>query len=389
MSRIYHESYVTLAAVMAADASEGCFAVADPKYVPKSLRFSTSASESCNVTYNAIMRSKKTKGILDERAWVLQETLLSPRTVRFLEQELVWECRQASACESSEFYDDSVTKVMHSYNGLTSSSSDIEMERCWETIVQAYTKRALSYSSDIFPALQGLAATMPSRMGDYLAGHWRNTLPQSLRWSQACFSSVATRPSVRRPAEWRAPTWSWASICAAVRWPGSAGSLCQVWDAETTLKGNDPSGQLLSGKLTLKGQYLMGTVHYNSPDSYGRPREPSVVMTINKYVIHERVNWDYDIRLEEQHHVPHGSAVMVLKLASLPNLHYWLILRASDADQQTHERLGLMSRSVSIDLMGSNRNLGRDNWDRQLVACREVEVLDNAAEGNEIVVTII
>jgi hypothetical protein len=37
---------------------------------------------------------------LSKRAWILQEHLLSPRTLHFSKAQVFWECREANACES-------------------------------------------------------------------------------------------------------------------------------------------------------------------------------------------------------------------------------------------------------------------------------------------------
>jgi hypothetical protein len=61
-------------------------------------------------------------------------------------------------------------------------------------------------SQDKLPVLSGVAKyIMKQRPGDeYLIGMWRKTLIVDLRW-QACGLT-------KRPARWRSPSWSWASI---------------------------------------------------------------------------------------------------------------------------------------------------------------------------------
>jgi hypothetical protein len=69
----------------------------------------------------------------------------------------------------------------------------------------------LTKTSDRLVALQGLATQVEQLTGQrYCAGFWINdNLPTSLLWTAAA-------PPFLRPREYRAPSWSWASIDGSV-----------------------------------------------------------------------------------------------------------------------------------------------------------------------------
>jgi len=102
----------------------------------------------------------------------------------------------------------------------------------WISLVQAYSKRKLTRPEDKLPALAGLARLLAQQTGDtYFAGVWGKHLPEDLFWRvyareepmllakpgdtiQARYGAILS--SVSKPATYRAPTWSWASIDANV-----------------------------------------------------------------------------------------------------------------------------------------------------------------------------
>ncbi|KAL8771546.1 MAG: hypothetical protein Q9209_002988 [Squamulea sp. 1 TL-2023] len=103
MSRIYSNSVLTLAALWGDDSNSGCFVERNPL-----------ATEDCRIGQwehgNVFVRSgdRKRGQSLDlvqpkpllQRAWVLQERFLSPRTLFYGPWELLWECGERAASET-------------------------------------------------------------------------------------------------------------------------------------------------------------------------------------------------------------------------------------------------------------------------------------------------
>ena len=55
----------------------------------------------------------------------------------------------------------------------------------WRKMVEAYTRKRLTYESDLLPALSGIANRIYDR-GRYLGGVWESVLSDQLAW----YSSV-------------------------------------------------------------------------------------------------------------------------------------------------------------------------------------------------------
>jgi hypothetical protein len=83
-----------------------------------------------------------------------------------------------------------------------------ELHDIWFKLIGSYSPLKMTYSSDKLVALSGVAEVVYGAQDfchGYLAGLWRETLIQDMLW----FVTTAHEP---RPSEFRAPSWSWASV---------------------------------------------------------------------------------------------------------------------------------------------------------------------------------
>ncbi|KAE9379674.1 HET-domain-containing protein, partial [Stipitochalara longipes BDJ] len=180
MADIYKNAYVTIAAESSKDSHEGMFTLDD--------------WETCvNGTGSALRL----------RGWVLQESLLAPRTIRVSSQQMFW--------ESNELGDSDTDLEDMTDQGLT--ARDIIYLQ-WSSIIRDYSHRKLSVSSDIFPALEGLAREFNTHLNDtYIAGLWKQDLLRGLLW-RIEGSKPGELPLEATP--YRAPSWSWASTFGGI-----------------------------------------------------------------------------------------------------------------------------------------------------------------------------
>lgn len=217
------------------------------------------------------------------RGWIFQERLLAPRTVHFGPEEISWECLETSTCQCVQDEDrpsrDNVTWLDAGSLGSFSMSKEIvnpqsmsdwnpqTIIRCWHRIVEEYSKLELSYEFDILPALSGLAALFePYQASPYLAGLWEGSLFQDLLWHHE-------RPHDDPPAmtfrssQWRAPSWSWASLKCPVKFIDVAAGLsplCSLCEASCEpVTGSGSLGQLATGYLLLRGKLISLTLHHS------------------------------------------------------------------------------------------------------------------------------
>lgn len=83
----------------------------------------------------------------------------------------------------------------------------------WYRLVINYSSRRLTISSDSLLAISAIAAQIQPLLDDeYCARHWKSRLHMESRWRTV----VPLRNRAVRPSEYRAPSWSWASVSAPI-----------------------------------------------------------------------------------------------------------------------------------------------------------------------------
>jgi hypothetical protein len=106
--------------------------------------------------------------------------------------------------------------------------------------------------------------------GEYLVGLWRDDFIRNLLWYVEVLESGNGGPS-RRPQNYRAPSWSWASIDGGkvvmgsqsderYRHEGNSSPEVQIIDVRIDLLTSDPTGQVKYGSLQLFGPLMTVTI---------------------------------------------------------------------------------------------------------------------------------
>lgn len=357
MSQIYANACMTLSATWATDPSHGCFRRPNERYKSRTKDFMNSDHRSYTLHCHELLPRLNTP--LQRRGWVFQERMLSRRIVHFMEQELWWECRTSFLCECGNHSNQDLGIGMDWKSKMNSLSSPGDIQVYWEYIVQIYTMKSLTYSSDIFPALQGLAKLFPSSMGQYLAGHWESTLVKSLCW-------YPKQPAALEPNQWRAPSWSWAAAQGAVKWLRNAdrGAPCvTVLSVTTTPKGDDPMGQISYGAIVLRGKCLTGHLVSRDHGSYAHHElwlnesENGFPSSYNPF----SPDWKAISRLENKTPLV-AIRILGIKGISETGDGCWLILRSADVEAGAFVRIGIMYAYSSNrgELYGINLNARYD-----------------------------
>lgn len=133
-------------------------------------------------------------GALVKRAWATQEWLLSRRMVFYAATQMIWSCKIITQRETGE------KCFNHARNPR------------WKTIVELYSERLLSVSSDKLIALEGLRTEMGKKTGDtYVWGLWKESFPEQLLWQVA---RRVDKEFVDGEGNEKldVPSWSWAKI---------------------------------------------------------------------------------------------------------------------------------------------------------------------------------
>ena len=387
MSDIYRSTWLTLAATVAPNASAGLFRTSQPESAFRSLSYKSL----CGKVYDIHCRqplihdwSDFKRSVLMVRAWAFQERMLSPRILHFMDEELWFECCEAFACECSTVqqpapYTDAVELKPDLDVFLRDCRDPQELQWNWEVLVQDYSQRVpnLTYPNDVFPALQGLAKIVSPSMGAYLAGHWERCLDQSLSWH------LPRTGTECRSAEWRAPSWSWASANSRVVWqPRSYGpklAFITIVRSDTVSKGSDSTGQLVSGTIVVRGRCLKGRVVYG--DQHAGYQNQSVIFEDDQECINTRNGplnwalWDYRIQQSGPHGVADGTNILALKLDRLAGGSWrrrtWMILRLLREKDNIYERIGLLVPDVWASEQGDRLDAlhQQDPQEMELTIC--------------------
>jgi hypothetical protein len=209
----------------------------------------------------------------------------------------------------------------------------------WQRRVKAYSALALTFPKDIFPALGGIARDFQARydgLGRYQAGMWQNTLLYNLSWCDG----------VKRVAEWRAPTWSWASIEGPIRFrldendessPGEP--LCKLIDVNCTPLSNDPFGPLKDASITLEGYVVTVDILWSEYAEAWNNYEDDVEIYLD-YRQLDFVHWTCwpDPNADRSVPAPTYSEVRLFLLGAFGNQYMYLMLK--DVGGGVYERCG-------------------------------------------------
>lgn len=155
---------------------------------------------------------------LSSRGWVLQESILSFRSLTYDQHEVRWACPTMIACECIP-----EGHARKSWSRFDKGDVDVVEERslfnAWATIVNEFSLRRLTFGKDKLPALAGIVSEMCLHRTSttYVAGLWEDTLRRDLAWFVPPRSTSAPYRQTCRTQGCQAPSWSWAMVEGPVR----------------------------------------------------------------------------------------------------------------------------------------------------------------------------
>lgn len=277
MHQVYANSYCNIAATGASDSSKGLFFNRrETGLFPVDVDMSWAGRPSAwyyilDLSYWQRHLTSPRKAPLNNRSWVVQERLLCPRVLHFGHDQLLWECRQMDA---SEEYPQGLPAVLQLdyFSGFKFTDAEFTGQKLarwrssnlvpkfhpyefWSRIVHTYSRCQLTNPGDKLIALSGIAKMMRERLDDeYVAGMWRRYLASQLSWYvDDC--QQATGQLAIRPQAYRAPSFSWASLEAAVILPDYTDEdiIIEILEVKLCSTTDDDTGQLDSGFILIRG----------------------------------------------------------------------------------------------------------------------------------------
>ncbi|KAK4443654.1 hypothetical protein QBC34DRAFT_443203 [Podospora aff. communis PSN243] len=304
MGDVYRYGELNISASAARNCHEGIFAKRDsPAYFSSAIRLPfRSAKFEVGLDHREWMYVRPgnwdsfrehitgAESTLASRGWVLQEALLSPRTVHYSRRQMFWECEHGTFAEGRV---DALARpsakamLLAPAPGLWShkmilpptlpegvppadgEKERVEVHTSWLQVVENYSARKLTVPTDVLPALAGAASVFQTRLkGSYLAGLFRGYLLEGLMWRTKTGAPAALRPGSKLPS------WSWSSIIGGVTFeiayssnvlpPVLVGTAtARILEARTFLTSGEtaPPHHLASvngGRLLVDGHVLEG-----------------------------------------------------------------------------------------------------------------------------------
>ena len=215
MQDIYSGSAITLAATDAADSALGLF--------------SSNSSAACNPDKNGVfvtvsnvgdalgtivrvqprdIRASAEESVLNTRGWVLQEMVLSHRTVHCMRSGLHWECRSEWRTETGVVFDRAA--MHHSSMPILPHSIQTGVNKTWWKWMESYSRRSFTIPTDRLPAMSGIVRHYQMATKDVpVLGLWESTLHQDLLWMRIDKVSDEADPTPNHLSN--IPSWTWLS----------------------------------------------------------------------------------------------------------------------------------------------------------------------------------
>ncbi|PIG82480.1 hypothetical protein AARAC_005766 [Aspergillus arachidicola] len=264
MGSIYANAYLCLSATGATNSTEGLvpFRKARPRVrLPHTRNNRRGHVEACLLpTLSEILKLRSLlleEEPLSDRAWAFQERLFSRRSLVFASDKVYFMCETEFISEDGiELIDMPKTYTAgHPYKLITSggrhSPVKSEIVRAhWRALVWLYSRRSLTFPSDKLPAISGIAKEYSKAMGSaYVAGLWRDFLVEELTWQSMV--------QCRAVSEYRAPSWSWASVDGCVgRFSKQVEPIASALDLKVDIDGENPYGRVRSGWIKIEAPLL-------------------------------------------------------------------------------------------------------------------------------------
>jgi hypothetical protein len=377
MDQIYQNSTLTIAAANGDSAQAGLFAHRDLRNwwpVRMSESFKQGLRSNSDFIFRTVKRSRSGFGHLETRGWVMQESVLSRRVLIFGPQRLDWYCLADWASEEQP----ETTNYSAEYNqpaGIENIGNldnfrrwlgvhrlrekEVRMDELfhdWTLAVGNYSCRFLSVEKDKLPAIGAAAKAMVYiRSLNYVAGLWKEDIHNGLTWFVEKRDGYDLSKGTRTK-EYIAPSWSWASRHAPVKFYhqssiyGPRIPLVEVQEltAEAASGQTLHFGQLKSGTLRLLGRLREvsavnrppadGDYHRNIP-SYKRFAFSATIEDPSSAQELGYVAFDEEFRMEKM--ALFCMPIIVLR-SPTPKALLCLGLVRDDARSEGHRRVGLI-----------------------------------------------
>ena len=238
MTDIYEGSAICISALSAEDYNTGFVDLANAHASIGILRRPDKKSEFANIFVsrdNSVERGDAHELIGDQclstRGWAFQERLVSVASLHYTNQGMVWECADAEIIETKHWKVQRPSATLKnqwaelrpggprgprrdSIYAIEPTATSHKHLLSWYDFVHEYTAKILTKDTDTLLAIAGVARAFQQETSmKFLAGLWDQDLLSGLAWHRGPKTA-----SLRLASQYRAPSWSWASVDGQIRY---------------------------------------------------------------------------------------------------------------------------------------------------------------------------
>ena len=336
MAQIYSNAYVTIsaAASRASDksflfkrslqGSSGRLPIQMPYICPSGQTGTVSLYHKSTQFANAVKDGED----IHNRAWTLQEHLLSPRLLVFSRLQVFWLCRE---CHNQEGFS---AKAEDYFRAAGLGGGGIE-DSTWEDLVEEYASRSLTNGSDRLLACSAIASEFSHRNGEalgrYMCGGWEKTMLHDLLW----FSAEEAPERIRSEQNTLIfPSWSWVGVKGSVAQRGAASGrrdYLYEWINSFREVGTVVSchvvplfdyaafGDIRTGEITVEGpltlaRYNTKTWRFDDEEGSGTGREDRTQPRVGDVILDDRLDREAEARTSSS--IDSTKEILCLTLAT-------------------------------------------------------------------------
>ena len=234
MGNVYSQALFTIVAASGSDASAG---------LPGVRAFSRHSTQHIECVQGMVLANEllplediMTQSYWNTRGWTYQEKELCKRFLIFWKTHVFFQCNRTVYKEDSGLRN-------HAIRGGRALRIRGERQPIWNSYRRAvveYTKRTLSYDSDVVNAFQGIASLLQLAFkGDFLFGLPETELDIALLWQPTSVIRRRVDPETRAPLF---PSWSWAGWIGKVTYLWTRHQLDDIsrveWQCTDSESGN-------------------------------------------------------------------------------------------------------------------------------------------------------
>ncbi|KAH8743596.1 heterokaryon incompatibility protein-domain-containing protein, partial [Diaporthe sp. PMI_573] len=218
MQDVFRGAYCTIAASSAQDSTQGFLARPAPN--PGKWVCTTQAGGPSTFATTFLDNFKKDveEGILNTRAWVLQERALSKRTLHFTDRQTYWECGGGVRCETLTY----MRKYVHHGSILSDPKfpenlGGVRKQKQFEIphkLIAQYSGLNLTNHTDRGAAIRSLMNAMAKTVDTKVDfGVFHKFTHRSLLWRR---DQEAALIKIHYPEQMPPPSWSWESYTGKI-----------------------------------------------------------------------------------------------------------------------------------------------------------------------------